>query len=31
MIWIGIAWLACLALFVEAVYRAKVIEPDAEL
>jgi hypothetical protein len=31
MIWIGIAWLASLALVVELVYRAEAIEPDAEL
>jgi hypothetical protein len=31
MIWIGIAWLASLAIVLELVYRAEVIEPDAEL
>jgi hypothetical protein len=31
MIWIGIAWLASLAIVLELVYRAEAIEPDAEL
>jgi hypothetical protein len=30
MIWFAIGWLACMAVFLEAVHRAEIIGPDEE-